>query len=464
MANGYRRDSIFWALTLIAIGGLFLYTNFHHDARPWHIIAKYWPLLIIFWGLSKLYAYFKFRKNPNVPPGPFITGGEIVGLVFLLLIGTAISSGVRHSDRFFRGQGIHIGDGDNDETLSFEGLFGNPYDFTEQVQADAKPKAVIAIPDVKGNIKVIGWDQPKIQVQIKQRVYADNENDAKARADLNKTTISEEGGKYKIVTNRQDASNKGYRFNVDLEISVPKDSQVTTNQMRGDVSFSGLVGDQSIDSIRGDVEVAQIVGNVVIAMRRGDLKVNDVTGNVDLSGRGNDVSLIKVGGNGSVKGEFFSVDFQDVKKQVRFLSSRTDLLADKLEGAVRLESGNLTVRNVKGAFTVKTSAKDITLEDVLGPVRVDNNRGNVQYRASLPPKTDIDIRTQSSSIDFGLPRNSSFQIDGKTKSGDIETDFKVPTLKVTQDQPTNEITGSVGKGGPHVRLETTYGNLKVAQL
>lgn len=462
MANGYRRDSIFWALTLIAIGGLFLYTNFHHDIRPWHVVAKYWPILIIFWGLSKLYAYFKFRHDPNVPPGPFITGGEIVGLVFLLIIGTAISSGVRHSDRFFRGPGIHIGD--DDETISFEGLFGNPFDYTEQVESAAKPKAVIEIPDVRGNIKVTGWDQPKIQVQVKKRVYAENENDAKTRSDLNKTVISEEGGKYKIVTNRQDAANKGYRLTVDLEINVPKDSQVTTNQQRGDVSLSGLVGDQSIDSARGDVEVAQVVGNVVIAMRRGDLKVNDVTGNVDISGRGNDVSVIKVGGNGSVKGEFFAVAFQDLKKQARFLSSRTELLADKVEGDIRMESGNLTVRNIKGPFTVKTRDKDIRLEEVAGPVRVDNSRGNVQYRASLPPKTDIEIRTQSSSIDLQLPRNASFQIDGKTKSGEIETDFKVPTLKVTQDQPTNEISGSVGKGGPHVRLETTYGNLKVAQL
>jgi putative adhesin/cell wall-active antibiotic response 4TMS protein YvqF len=462
MANSYRRDSIFWALTLIAIGGLFLYANFHHEASAWQIIGKYWPILIIFWGLSKLYAYFKFRHDPNVPPGPFITGGEIVGLVFLLIIGTAISSGVRHSSRFFNGPGIQIGD--DNETLSFDGLFGNPFDSTEQVEAAAKPKAVIEIPDVRGNIKVTGWDQPKIMVQVKKRVYADNEDEAKARADLNKTTISEEGGKYKIVTSRQDASSKGYRISVELEINVPKDSQVTTNQQRGDVSFAGLVGDQSIDSTRGDIEVAQIVGNVVIAMRRGDLKVNDVTGNADISGRGNDVSLIKIGGNGSVKGEFFSVDFQDVKKQARFLSSRTDLLADTVEGDIRLESGNLTVRNIKGPFTVKTRDKDIRIEEVVGPVRVDNSRGNVQYRASLPPKADIEIRTQSSSIDMELPRSASFQIDGKTKSGDIQTDFKAPTLKVTQDQPTNEISGSVGKGGPHVRLETTYGNLKVTQL
>jgi LiaI-LiaF-like transmembrane region len=54
--NGYthRRGSIFWALTLIAVGSLFLYHNFDPSIRPWHLIAKFWPVLIIFWGLSKL--------------------------------------------------------------------------------------------------------------------------------------------------------------------------------------------------------------------------------------------------------------------------------------------------------------------------------------------------------------------------------------------------------------------------
>ena len=461
MANGYRRDSIFWALTLIAIGGLFLYTNFHHDVRAWQIIGRYWPVLIIFWGLSKLYAFFKYRNNPNVPPGPFITGGEIVALIFLLLIGTAISSAVRNTDRIFHGPGIHIGD--DDETFSFEGLFGNPYDFTEQVEATAQPKAVINIPDVKGNIKVTGWDQPKIQVQVKKRVYADNETEAKSRADFLKTTITEEGGQYKILTNRQDALNKGYRFNTDLEINVPKDSRVTTNQQRGDVTLTGLVGDQSIDNTRGDVEVSQISGNVLIATKRGDLKVSDVSGNVDISGRGNDVSVTKVGGNASVNGEFFAVNFQDVKKQTRFLSSRTDLLAANVDGSVRLESGNLTARSVKGSLNVKTKDKDITLDDVAGPVRVDNSRGNVQFVASTAPKTDIEIRTQSASIELDLPRNASFQIEGNTKSGEIESDFNPQTLTITKDKPTKRITGSVGKGGPQVRIETTYGDLKLVQ-
>jgi DUF4097 and DUF4098 domain-containing protein YvlB len=461
MANGYRKDSIFWALTLIAVGALFLYTNVHQDVRPWHIIAKYWPVLIIFWGLSKLYAFFRYRNQPNVPPGPFISGGEIVALVFLLIIGTAVSSAVRHSDVFLHGPGIRI-DGE-EGTFSFDNLFGNQYEFTEQVEAAAKPKPAIDIPDVRGDVKITGWDQPKIQVLVKKHVHAENEAEAKDRAAFLKTTITEEAGQYHIATNRQDALNKGYRLTTDLEINVPKDSRITTTQQRGNVTLTGLVGDQSVDSGRGDLVLTQITGNVVLKMSRGDVKVNDVTGNVDVSGRGNDVSIATVGGNASVNGEFYSIDLQGIKKQARFLSSRTDLLTEKVEGGVRLESGNLMVHNVNGPFTVKTKDKDITLDDVTGLVRVENNHGNVQCRASSPPKMDVEIQTESASIELALPRNASFSIDGKARSGDIHSDFKAPTLKVTEDQPTNEITGSFGKGGPRIKLSTSYGNLRLTE-
>ena len=49
----YRHGSIFWALTLIGVGAIFLWQNFNSAIHPWQLIAKFWPILIIFWGLSR---------------------------------------------------------------------------------------------------------------------------------------------------------------------------------------------------------------------------------------------------------------------------------------------------------------------------------------------------------------------------------------------------------------------------
>src|SRR3989304_2744291 len=63
MSNGYRRGSVFGALMLIGIGGLFLYANLHPDFSAWALLAKYWPVLIIFWGLGELVDYLMLRGS-----------------------------------------------------------------------------------------------------------------------------------------------------------------------------------------------------------------------------------------------------------------------------------------------------------------------------------------------------------------------------------------------------------------
>src|SRR3989304_8678286 len=88
---GHRRGSIFWALTLIAVGVIFLYQNFNPAIRPWHIIAKFWPVLIIFWGISKLLDYFHARAHPESAPLSLFSASEVVLLVLILLLGTLVS-------------------------------------------------------------------------------------------------------------------------------------------------------------------------------------------------------------------------------------------------------------------------------------------------------------------------------------------------------------------------------------
>ena len=89
------RGSTFGAIFLIATGGLFLYTNLVPGFDPWPWIARYWPALIILWGLYKLVNFFRFRTVPDPPPEARVTGGEIFGLVFLLVAGSLFSAAHR---------------------------------------------------------------------------------------------------------------------------------------------------------------------------------------------------------------------------------------------------------------------------------------------------------------------------------------------------------------------------------
>ena len=50
--------TIFWGLTLVVIGGLLLARNLGYVIPIWGPLARYWPILIIAWGLLKLVDYY----------------------------------------------------------------------------------------------------------------------------------------------------------------------------------------------------------------------------------------------------------------------------------------------------------------------------------------------------------------------------------------------------------------------
>jgi hypothetical protein len=94
MANGgnTRRVSLVFPILLIAIGGLFLYENGHPYFNPWSILWRYWPLILIFVGLGKIWDNTRRSKDPNAPRD-FPTGSTIGILLFVLILGAVLWSG-----------------------------------------------------------------------------------------------------------------------------------------------------------------------------------------------------------------------------------------------------------------------------------------------------------------------------------------------------------------------------------
>ena len=77
-----RRRSLFGPIVLVMFGTLFLVRNFRPDIPVWQLFSQYWPLLLILLGVLKL-AQALGHDDPNVPPRPVITGGEIFLIILL---------------------------------------------------------------------------------------------------------------------------------------------------------------------------------------------------------------------------------------------------------------------------------------------------------------------------------------------------------------------------------------------
>lgn len=73
-------------IILIAVGALFLYANYRPAFSPWPIIRTYWPLILIFVGLGKMWDSTRRQQgsDPNARRGSSV-GATIAILAFVLV-------------------------------------------------------------------------------------------------------------------------------------------------------------------------------------------------------------------------------------------------------------------------------------------------------------------------------------------------------------------------------------------
>ncbi len=453
---GYRRGSIFWALTLIAVGAIFLYNNFNPAVRPWHVIAKFWPILIIFWGLSKLMDYLQAHAHPETAPPSLFTASEVVLLVLILAFGTLLSKLVlRPWQHWPEAMGIEVDD-------DFANVFLESYTYTQTLSQAAKPQSGMLVVIRRGDVEVHGSDQNTLEAVIKKTIRAANEEDAKKTDNALQISFVEQAGRYLLQTNLDSLPNSGRNVRLDVTLRVPKGTAAEITTEHGNLVVDGLKGEQTLTAKSGDVRLANVEGLVRIHKSGGSAEIRDVKGNVDVDGRGRDVEATGVTGAVSVSGEFGgSMQFKNVTQTVRFSSSRTDLTVQKLTGHLNMELGSLDAAGVEGPFEIRTKQKDITLEDFRHSVRIATTNGDVRLRTTVPPTQPIEVDVNKGGIELELPAKSSFQIDASSRHGNVDCDF--PGLTVNKEGETPTISGTLGKGGPTVHLSSSYGTVQITR-
>ncbi len=61
-----RSGALTAGLILMSIGLIFFLQNIYQHFSAWHLIARYWPVILIIIGLRKLYDYLTWQDNSPV--------------------------------------------------------------------------------------------------------------------------------------------------------------------------------------------------------------------------------------------------------------------------------------------------------------------------------------------------------------------------------------------------------------
>src|SRR5580692_10292503 len=141
-----RRTSVVAPLLLIAIGGLFLARNLYPEVPLLDYLAKYWPFLLIVWGVLRLAEVLFWSATDKPLPRAGVSGGEWVLVVFLCMFGASLHA-VRGFNTWWP-RNVTIGGLD---------MFGESYDFPLDGQKPASKTPRVVLESFRGTAPSAVW-------------------------------------------------------------------------------------------------------------------------------------------------------------------------------------------------------------------------------------------------------------------------------------------------------------------
>lgn len=444
-----RRRSLAGPFVLIVLGAIFLMATMRvlSIGRLAHLFANYWPALLIVWGVIKLIEHQRAQREGTRASG--IGGGGVVLVVMIVVFGL-IATQLEHVNW----SGLH--DQFNFDDSDFNGIFGQSYNFNDNLQQDFPAGASLKIIDTHGAVSVHASDDNKITVVVRKRVGADNQNDADKYNHETKPTITAIGGLVTVDAKAEAAGD--HPVETDLDISLPRKVQVAIISRRGDVNLSGRDGGVDISAQHSDTNLEDVNGNVKVNQEKGSVKIEQIAGDVHVQGRVNEVSVADVKGTVQLDGEFQeSVKLARITKSVTLKSSRTDMEFSRIEGTLDLDSDELRAEQITGPLHLTTRSKNIRLEEVSGDVRLQDDNGAIEVGMRTLGNVQIDNR--NGDIRLSLPDKAAFRLDAHTRDGEIQSDFS--ELKVNNDEHEAKASGSVGNASSHIVLNNEHDGIEI---
>ncbi len=444
--------SIAGPVVLILMGILFLLgtmgiMDIHHLGS---LFARFWPALLILWGVLKLIEYEEAKRLGQ--PARGIGVGGVFLMLFIIMAGL-IATQVSRVNWKSLGDHIQLGD---DQGLD-EIFGGSTFNYSGELSNDWPAGSnSMRINDDRGTITVNVSDDKKLKVSWRKKVHAENQQDADRYNTKTDPAITTAEKVILLNANTQGAGDKG--VTVDMDIYVPANTSLVITSSRGDVTIAGMSSSVEINHHRGEVNINDHTGNISLNLDGSSARLGQVKGDVTIQGKANEVAVEDVDGAVHLNGEFMeSVRLIRISKTVSFRSSRTDMEFSRLDGRLDLDSGDLRADSLTGPMHLTTRSKDIALEGLSGDLRLEDSNGTVEVGLHKPGNIQIDNR--KGDVQVSIPPNTAIKVEARTREGEIQSDFD--EIKVDNRDKEASASGSIGTNGPKLVMNCDKGTIEI---
>jgi hypothetical protein len=395
-----RRPSLLGALLWIGIGVFFLLNSFD-IINAWSIAKSYWPVLLILLGLGKVLE-FMLKQD-----GIAVRFGELFSMFFTVILGLVII-GVHDTpiDRFIWNFPFQIGDM---QSTPWQ-WFGESHTYSEEATYPLDRPMNIRVLNSYGSISIVPGNDREVRVQLKKVVYG-HESRAKAMADtihLESTTersgepasplkAEAEQGKhgadtFVVRTNREGLSSRVDRVITELEVFVPKNSQLQVRNSFGGIRIADINGRLDLSTTHKLLEIQNCTGEFILSTRYAECRLVNLTGNVTLDSRG-------------------KVFVDGIKGDLRITNENSPIEIINVDGAVSVNNrdGNTRIDGVSKPVVINASGENLTVRNLKSSLRITKNFGTV-----FISDVDSDVKLESRSAKLILKNLRNIEIDSNS--------------------------------------------------
>jgi len=443
----HRPRSIFGPLVLITLGVFFLLrtSNLIPGEKLHYWFANYWPVLLILWGVAKLIEHLWARHRGE--PTPRMGAGAIVFLVFFIMMAGGFSA-----TKDWDWSRIS-GDWNFDNDFDF---FTSHYDFNDNFDQPLAGGTQIKVMCNHGDVSVTASKDNQAHAIVHKNVSSGSQQEANRMNDATHPKFTQQGSVWVLDLTGGDFDHE----RVNLELQLPGAVPLSLATRHGNLSVTDRDGNVELYTEHGDATVERVKGDASLQVRSGSVTARNVTGNVQVNGILRDSTISDLGGTLDFDVRMFTgdVELSRLAKPFHVKSLTFDLQSAKLDGDLSLRHGDVRGNALVGPLRLSTRSAEVRLEDVSGDVNVENKNSVVQLGTKEPLGT-IEITNVNSGIELELPPNASFTIDAENRDGNIDvSDFPLTVDNTRRD---TSARGTVGKGGPEIRLRATRGTIQI---
>jgi hypothetical protein len=298
--------------------------------------------------------------------------------------------------------------------------FEEKFEKTVALAKDGK----VYLKNLAGDIDVKTWDRGEVKIDALKVSKHDSMDTAKEYAALVKIEVTEEDGTLKIMTVYPKKGPKKMSVSVDFNLTIPSGATADINSVSGNLTMANIGGAAKAETVSGDVTLEKIAGA---------LKGKTVSGNVTAMGASKGAYCKSVSGN---------VKVSDVDG----------------DAELHTVSGTIKAGSVKGSITAENTSGDVKLIDVTNArvIKAKTLSGDVDYAGVIYSDGSYNFKSHSGDVILTIASDAAFDLEAKTFSGSIESDFELTlTGKISKKQ----INGSANGGGASLEVKTFSGDV-----